>query len=106
MLQFFSKLFKSSNVDYTELLKEGAIIVDVRTTGEFNGGNIRGSRNIPLSNLKSELPDLKKLNKPLIVVCQSGARSILAKSILAGSGLTVYMAGAGVHYRENYKCTK
>jgi rhodanese-related sulfurtransferase len=34
--------------DYSELVKQGAIILDVRSKGEFVGGHIKGSINIPL----------------------------------------------------------
>ena len=46
-------------------------IVDVREPMEFVGGHIPGSRNIPLGQIsKVPLPP-----EPLVLVCQSGARS-------------------------------
>jgi hypothetical protein len=47
----FSRIF-GPGVDYAQLVKNGAIILDVRTPGEYAGGHIKGSKNIPLQSLK------------------------------------------------------
>ena len=39
------------SVDYRELVKQGAIILDVRTKGEYSGGHIKGSINISVDQL-------------------------------------------------------
>ncbi|MFN6084109.1 MAG: rhodanese-like domain-containing protein, partial [Fluviicola sp.] len=48
MLDSIKKLFGGKSVDFSELIKQGAVIVDVRSKGEFAGGHIKGSINIPL----------------------------------------------------------
>lgn len=73
------------SVDYKELVKAGGQIVDVRSKGEFSGGHIRGSINIPVQNLEGNLKKLKK-DKPVIVCCASGMRSANAKRILLANG--------------------
>ena len=75
MLGFFKKLFGGTPVNYKELLSNGAIIVDVRSAGEYKSGHIPGSRNLPLDGIRGKIQDLKKTNKPVITVCRSGARS-------------------------------
>lgn len=75
-------------VDYKELMKEGAIIVDVRTKGEYAGGHIKGSLNIPVDSLASNLGKLKDKDKPVITCCASGMRSASAKGILKSKGYT------------------
>lgn len=50
----YGKLFGTS-VDYAELVKNRALILDVRTLSEFSGGHIKGSKNIPLQSLKNKL---------------------------------------------------
>lgn len=40
-------------VDYSELLKQGAVILDVRSKGEYQGGHINGSVNIPVDILRN-----------------------------------------------------
>ncbi len=56
--------------------RDKAIVVDVCQADEFAQGHIVGSKNIPLSDLETKLPGLVK-NKalPVILVCQTGARS-------------------------------
>lgn len=93
MLNFLKRLFKPK-ADVAKLVKEGAVIVDVRTQTEYRAGHIKGSRNIPLDTLRKEVSSLKKLNKPIVTVCRSGARSGMAKSILKADGIEVYNGGA------------
>ena len=94
MLAFLKKIFGGTTINYKELVSNGAIIVDVRTSGEFKAGHIPGSKNFPLDNIRTKVADLKKLNKPVITVCRSGARSGMAKGILKSAGIEVYNGGA------------
>lgn len=93
MLTLIKKLFNRKKTDFAGLIKQGALIIDVRTPGEFSSGHIKSSRNIPLDQLKAKIADLKKLNKPVITVCRSGARSAMAKSQLVSNGLIAYNGG-------------
>jgi phage shock protein E len=94
-MSFFSRLFSSAPaVDYAELLNRGAIIVDVRTPGEYAQGHIKGSLNIPLDSIRSKVSEFKTKNKPVITCCRSGARSGSAKSILTDAGIECYNGGA------------
>ncbi|AGY53071.1 Rhodanese Domain Protein [Bacteroidales bacterium CF] len=92
---FFSNLFKMrDDADYAALVKNGAVIVDVRTTTEYNlYGHIKGSVNIPLDELAGKISRLDK-SKPVITVCQSGARSKSASSYLSKLGYEVYNGGS------------
>jgi phage shock protein E len=93
MKDFFTKILGWTNVNYSELAKNGATIIDVRTRGEYQGGHIKGSINIPLDTLTSNLPNLKK-DKSIITCCASGMRSASAKKILQSNGfLEVYNGG-------------
>ena len=93
MFSFFKNLFKPA-ADLAKLVKEGAVIVDVRTKGEFQTGHIEGSKNIALDGIKSQVQQLKKSGKAVITVCRSGSRSAMAKSILSSAGIEVYNGGA------------
>lgn len=99
MIAFFKKFFKPS-ADFLKLIKEGALIVDVRTKGEYQAGHIEGSKNIPLDVIKKEAESLKKLNKPVVTVCRSGNRSGVAKSILSAAGVEVYNGGAWTNLKR------
>jgi len=83
-----------SKVDFSELIKNGAIILDVRSKGEYQGGHIKGSINISVDNLRNNLNKLKK-DKPIITCCASGMRSATAKSILKSNGFTNVHNGGG-----------
>ena len=93
MLSLLKKIFGGTSVNYKELVNQGAVIVDVRTKSEYNTGHIQGSKNMPLDSIRTKINELKKLNKPLITVCRSGARSGMAKGILKSAGLEVYNGG-------------
>ncbi len=82
-------------VDLSELVKGGAIIVDVRSKAEYAGGHIRGSVNIPLDTLGNHIKKLKDKNKPIITCCASGVRSAQAKHILTSNGFTRVYNGGG-----------
>jgi len=96
MIETLKKLFGfGPKVEFAELVKQGAIIIDVRTKGEFAGGHIKGSINITVEQLSQNLQKLKNKNKPIITCCASGMRSATAKSILKSNGFTeVYNGGA------------
>lgn len=88
----FGKLFKKT--DYKALLDNGAVIIDVRTPGEYNGGAIPGSENIPLQKLNGRIKQIKSLEVPVICVCASGMRSGSAKAQLKSAGVDAYNGGA------------
>ena len=92
-MSFIKKLFGIKLTDYNELIENGAYIVDVRTPGEFNSGNIKGSTNVPLDKIKSKLKKLKKNNKAVIFCCASGVRSAQATSIAKSKGIESYNGG-------------
>jgi len=76
-----------------EYLNKGGIVLDVRTPLEFNGGHVDGSINIPLQVLEGRLHEIKDLNKPIVAVCRSGARSGNAATFLKRKGLDVINGG-------------
>jgi rhodanese-related sulfurtransferase len=76
------------------MVANGAIIIDVRTKGEFAGGHIKNSVNIPLQELQK---NMKKINKDMVIItcCASGMRSASAKSILQSAGYSQVYNGGG-----------
>lgn len=58
-----------------------AQLIDVREEKEFNTGYILGARNIPLSQLKQRLAEIRP-DKPVYLYDQNGSRSIQAAKIL------------------------
>mgnify|MGYP000415380642 FL=1 len=88
----FKNLFKKT--DYKKLLADGAVIIDVRSPGEFAGGGIPGSENIPLGSIPGKIKQIKSLEVPVICVCASGMRSGAAKSQLSAAGVEAYNGGS------------
>ena len=101
MIQLLKNIFGiGPKVDLGELVAKGAIILDVRTKGEYQGGHVKGSINIPLNVLNGNLSKLKK-DKPVITCCASGMRSASAKGILKSNGFSeVHNGGSWMNLRR------
>jgi NADPH-dependent 2,4-dienoyl-CoA reductase/sulfur reductase-like enzyme/rhodanese-related sulfurtransferase/TusA-related sulfurtransferase len=67
--------------DVNEFSSNGAILLDVRTTEEFQARNIEGSINIPIEELRERIKEVPK-GKPILAYCEVGYRSYLATRIL------------------------
>lgn len=89
----FSSIFGKS-ADFAQLAKDGAVILDVRTPGEYAGGHIKGSKNIPLQSIQQNLSKIPK-DKVIITCCASGMRSGSAKSMLLSNGFKEVHNGGG-----------
>ncbi|MDG1348626.1 MAG: rhodanese-like domain-containing protein [Flavobacteriales bacterium] len=92
-MSILKKIFGIKSTDYNQLMKDGGIVIDVRTPGEFNSGHIKGSINIPLDKIKSKIKKIENLKKPVIFCCASGMRSGQATSITKSRGIDVYNGG-------------
>jgi len=89
-----SKLFGGGGPSKIEEFKErGAVLIDVRTPGEYKNGHVKGAKNYPVQNISSKTKEIAKMNKPVIVYCASGARSSQAAAILKGAGVEVVNGG-------------
>ena len=68
-------------------LKNGALVIDVRSPGEFNSGHLPTAINLPLDEIETALPRrVPDKNQVLLLHCQSGMRSGMAKKKLNGLG--------------------
>jgi phage shock protein E len=103
MINTIKKLFGMGgpSVDLADLAKQGAIILDVRSKGEYASGHIKGSINIAVDQLGSNLSQLKDKNKPIITCCASGMRSASAKGMLKAKGYTNVHNGGGWSSLQN-----
>lgn len=102
MINILKKLFGfGPSVNYAEMVKNGAIILDVRSKGEFAGGHIKGSVNISVDTLRNNLTKLKDKDKTIITCCASGMRSATAKSILQSNGYVNVYNGGGWNSLQN-----
>lgn len=95
-MNFLAKLFGlGSKIDFKQLVKDGAIIIDVRTPSEFKSGHISGSKNMDLSGLRKNVHSLLPKDQTILIVCASGIRSASAKSILSSHGFENVYNGGG-----------
>lgn len=81
------------NVEKIIKEKQGTII-DVRTMGEFMGGHVAGSINIPLQELQQRMNEIEALMQPLVLCCASGNRSEQAYRYLAQQGIECCNGGS------------
>jgi rhodanese-related sulfurtransferase len=70
-----------------ELKRQGALLVDVRSAGEFASVHAPGTINIPLTELSRRLAEIPK-SSPVVLCCASGTRSGMAKMLLIKHGYT------------------
>ena len=101
MISALKKLFGSNNTEFSHLMKEGAIILDVRTEGEFARGHIEGAMNIPVDDLNKKVHLIKDKNKNIITCCASGRRSAFAVNILKLNGFSNVYDGGGWQNLKN-----
>jgi len=82
-------------MDIENLIKENqGTIVDVRSYGEFQGGNVVNSINIPLNEIPERIEEIKRLKTPLILCCASGNRSVQAQHFLTQYNIECYNGGS------------
>jgi rhodanese-related sulfurtransferase len=77
---------KTSPADARALVANGALLLDVRTPGEYGMGHIEGAKNIPVDELGRRIPEVGAKDRPVVVYCRSGARSARAVAMLKQAG--------------------
>jgi phage shock protein E len=93
MFSIFKNLFaQPDNSQLETAIKDGAMLVDVRTPGEYAMGNVKGSVNIPLDMIPNKVGAFKD-KKNIVVFCRSGGRSSQAKTFLEQKGFTNVING-------------
>ncbi len=104
MFDFLKNIFSSpDNTGLTEAIREGALLVDVRSPGEFASGSVKGAVNIPLDRVAGELPRFKG-KSGIVVFCLSGNRAGQAKRILEQNGFQNIINGGT--WRNVLQCLK
>ena len=95
----FSKKTTLPKAKLEALLNNGAMLLDVRTKGEFANGHANNSKNIPLDELGESLHTLDK-GQIIVVVCASGMRSSKAVSLMKKNGFsTCYNGGSWLNFK-------
>jgi rhodanese-related sulfurtransferase len=104
MIDFFKSMFVKNyenlpGEEFKNLFQAttGAVLLDVRTKGEFQGGTIKGAKNIDLMSpsFRQEISKLDK-NKTYFLFCRSGNRSGQACTFMAEQQYKVYNLAGGI----------
>lgn len=87
----------------TQLLNDGAALLDVREDSEYKQGHLANALHIPMSQLGKRQSELDKLrDKTLVVYCRTGSRSDSAAATLRKQGFTnVYNLAGGIVAWQN-----
>lgn len=97
---FLDFIFGAKKRQVASFLNKGALILDVRTQREYDNGAIENSIHIPLSDLHNRVEELKQLNKPFIVCCQSGVRSAKAAKFLNLNNIEATNGGGWISLKK------
>ena len=78
--------------------KKNIKLIDVRNVIEFNDNHLSGAKNIELAAALKNIPDLvqKWQGKTIIIICQSGNRSLIAAKALRQAGLEAFSLQGGM----------
>ena len=92
-------LKKLSPMDATQLInREDAVVLDVRSDGEFNQGHIVNAVNIPQKSVQDQLSKLDKYrDRPIITACRNGQMAVTVGNLLRKNGFEqVYNLAGGL----------
>jgi rhodanese-related sulfurtransferase len=98
------RVYKYQTLDdgLDKLIKNGAVILDVRTEKEYETGHIAGSQNISLGTIREKYVELDP-NKTYITVCSHGLRSVKVENILKEKGFkNVHNGGAWSDLQKSF----
>lgn len=89
-------------MEIDQLVEDGEYLLDIRTEEEYSLGNINGSVNIPLDELRDRMDEIPK-DRIIYVNCQVGLRGYLGCRILNQNGFNTYNLDGGYSLYSNYK---
>ena len=90
----FQRLFNKSSIPSVNVKEAweqlsaqntSAVLIDVREVHEFRSGHAKGAKNVPLSQLQRRIQEIPT-NREILLICQSGHRSMQAAQFLQQQG--------------------
>lgn len=97
---FLDFIFGAKKRQVEDYIKNGAVILDVRSQREWDSGHIENSVHIPLGELNNRVEEVKQLNKPVIACCASGVRSAKAAKFLNLNNIEATNGGGWVNLKK------
>lgn len=92
-MSWLSEIFSGSGGPVREALREGAVILDLRTAYEYDQGHIPRSLNIPIDRIRANIERVRELKKPVILCCSNGIHCLEAAEILRKAGISRVING-------------
>ncbi len=90
-MSWLSDIFGGGSVG--QALKEGAVIIDLRTAYDYDQGHIPRSLNIPADRIRANIGRIRDLRKPIILCCSTGSHCREAADILRQAGIPKVING-------------
>ncbi len=84
-MSWLSDIFGGGGIK--QALREGAVVIDLRTAYEYDQGHVPRSLNIPIDRIKANIGRIRELNKPVILCCATGSHCWEAADILRDAGI-------------------
>jgi len=84
-----------SREEAQKLLADGAQLVDVRASHEWEAGRIAGAAHLPLDELAGRTGELDP-ERPVVLYCRGGNRSTMAAEALAAAGFDAAKLSEGI----------
>ncbi len=90
-MSWLSDIFGGGRIK--QALRDGAVIIDLRTAYEYDQGHIPRSLNIPIDRIKANIGRIRDLRKPVILCCSQGNHCWEAGEILREAGIPKVING-------------
>ena len=86
-MSWLSDFFGGGGGGIKQALREGAVVIDLRTAYEFDQGHVPRALNIPIDRVKANIERIRDLDKPVILCCSTGSHCWEAADILRNAGI-------------------
>ena len=93
--------YEKTPAEVQQALEAGeAVVIDVREPHEWDAGRLEGTRHLPLDQVSGEAATIDR-ERPVVFLCHSGVRSLMAAQAFRGSGYDAWsMAGGLVRWQD------
>jgi len=96
-----SRIMNKTIADY---LKKNALVIDVRSKPEYNGGHFSSAVSLPIDQFEARIKEMAPdQNRPVIVYCHAGSRAAMAEGILRKNGYTQVINARGFEAMKKYE---
>lgn len=92
-MSWLSDIFGGGGGGVKQALREGAVVIDLRTAYEYDQGHVPRSLNIPIDRIRANIDRIRGLNKPVVLCCATGSHCWEAADILRDAGISRVING-------------